>query len=759
MTKNKINTIYNQLLKSLELCQVGNWNYNIKTKEFNCSNLSYKIFGLENTKTETLLLNCINTIHPDDINRVSEEYALSLIEKKEFYIIEHRVIDEKTSNIRFVQEKFSHLRDSVGQVVESYGIIQDITDNKFTEKRTATLAAAVEQSVNSIVITDLDGNIEYTNPKFTELSGYKAEEVVGKNPNILNAGTQPNSFYDDLWASISKGKTWKGEFHNKKKNGDLYWENVIIKPIKNDSGETINYLAIKEDITALKESEQRLKLLINTSPDIIFFKDGKGKWIEVNESVKECLDLKSDDYKRKTNYDLANESDFHKATLLHCAKTDEIAWQNKKMSSFEETVIKKDGSNSTYDIIKIPVFNEDMTRKSLVIIGRDITKRKKAEDALKASEGKYRKIFEHAPIGIITINENGYPTNMNQHVLDILGSPSFEASKKINVLTFPNLIDSGFTQSFKECLKTRRIIKSENSYTSIWGKHIYVKCIFTPIIDDHNRLGGVQALLEDITTQTKTQRNLIIAKEKAEESDRLKTAFLANISHEIRTPMNGIVGFLGLLKDPNLTPEEVREYSEVIEMSSDRMLNTINDIIEVSKIEAKKTRVNISNVEINELFDKLYRSFKPEAKKAGLDLSYTQSKSPSVNIPIDKSKLYVIITNLLNNAIKYTKKGQIKFGFERNNGYLNCFVQDTGIGIAKDKQKSIFNAFIKENMTISSYYEGNGLGLTIAKSYVDLLGGKMWIKSMKGKGSKFYFSVPFAVNHKVNKLLREVHSA
>ncbi|MBT5426170.1 MAG: HAMP domain-containing histidine kinase, partial [Bacteroidetes bacterium] len=237
--------------------------------------------------------------------------------------------------------------------------------------------------------------------------------------------------------------------------------------------------------------------------------------------------------------------------------------------------------------------------------------------------------------------------------------------------------------------------------------------------------------------------DLIAALNKAEESDRLKSAFLSNMSHEIRTPMNGILGFSELLKEPNLSGDEQQEYIKIIEKSGMRMLNTINDLIEMSTLEAGQMNVSISDVNINEQLVDIYNFFKPEVENKGIQFSYNDLLLESgLIVKTDGEKLHGIFINLVKNAIKYTIRGSIEFGCLKRNGFVEFFVKDTGMGIPKDLQQLIFERFTHIELTASKTIEGSGLGLSITKAYVELLGGNIWVESEVGKGSVFYFTIP-----------------
>ena len=249
---------------------------------------------------------------------------------------------------------------------------------------------------------------------------------------------------------------------------------------------------------------------------------------------------------------------------------------------------------------------------------------------------------------------------------------------------------------------------------------------------------------QDITENVIIQNQLKSAKEKAEESDRLKSAFLSNMSHEIRTPMNGILGFTSLLQEVNLSTENQKKYINIIEKSGKRLLNTVNDIIEISKIESGEIKITTSKVDVVNYLDTLVTFFKQEAQKKHLQIIVQNDiDGNELYIQTDKNKLDSILSNLIKNAIKYTNQGTIKVGFSiaSDNVIFSC--QDTGIGISKNRQEAIFNRFEQADIEDKLAKQGSGLGLAIVKSYVEMLHGKIWVESEENQGSTFYVSLPY----------------
>ncbi|MDX9747793.1 MAG: PAS domain S-box protein [Paludibacter sp.] len=265
------------------------------------------------------------------------------------------------------------------------------------------------------------------------------------------------------------------------------------------------------------------------------------------------------------------------------------------------------------------------------------------------------------------------------------------------------------------------------------------------------RLAGAAELIGLIVQRNQSQQALRIAKEKAEESDRLKSAFLANMSHEIRTPMNGILGFAELLKEPELDGEQQQEYIRIIEKSGTRMLNIINNIIDISKIEAGLMQVQLQETNINDQLQFVATFFQPEAEARGIKLRvHAPLPHSAVILTTDTEKVYAVLTNLVKNAIKYSLKGTIEVGYRvltnTEPAQLELYVKDEGIGIPADRQDAVFERFIQADIADTMARQGAGLGLSISKAYVDLLGGKLWVESKEDVGSTFYFTLPYQLS-------------
>lgn len=276
---------------------------------------------------------------------------------------------------------------------------------------------------------------------------------------------------------------------------------------------------------------------------------------------------------------------------------------------------------------------------------------------------------------------------------------------------------------------------------------------FHTIIDDEDVLvvvqmvkGWIYVLVTGVLFYIILRRHIMKlrqAEQKAIESDRLKSAFLANISHEVRTPMNGILGFLDMLKDPDLSTETKRDYIELLERSGYRLITVMTDILDISAIQSETVNPEKRTTDIIQIFEESADFYKSDLETKGLKLNFIKPYGDSpLLIETDEKLLKKIICKLLGNSIKFSDKGEIDLGYEINAGLLIIYVRDNGIGIQKEKLEAIFNKFEQADTRLSSPYQGAGLGLSIAKAYVHILGGDIWAESEPGRGSSFYVSFP-----------------
>lgn len=368
----------------------------------------------------------------------------------------------------------------------------------------------------------------------------------------------------------------------------------------------------------------------------------------------------------------------------------------------------------------------------------------KANEAIKLSEKRFKELADMLPESIIEMDTNFVLQYANCKAIQIFKYTHEDLQSRINCL---ELVETNSKEKIK---KTYKLLKEGHNpglteYTFIRkDKTTFPAVMNIDLIKEENRTIGYRGIIIDITDRKKIENELIVAKEKAEESDQLKTAFLANMSHEIRTPMNGIMGFTGLLKKPGLNEEKRNNYIKVIEKSSSRMLNLINDLIDVSIIESGQTKLNLANFPINLIIAEVETFFCLQAEERKISLvSYMPLSTEQSVIFIDKFRITQVFNNLISNAIKYSDKGIVSIGYVVGKNDLIFYIRDSGIGIPENMLNKVFDRFRQVDSSISSGYEGAGLGLSISKALIELHGGKMWVESKPDIGSCFYFSLPY----------------
>jgi len=505
---------------------------------------------------------------------------------------------------------------------EIYSIQTDLSEIKNAENKLRQLSSAVEQNPTSIMITDINGNIEYVNPKFEQVTGYSYAEVIGKNPRILKSGEKPAEEYISLWKDILEGREWRGELHNKKKNNELFWESAFISPIKDEKGNITHFLAIKEDITEKKHQEEAI---IN-------------------------------------------------------------------------------------------------------------------------SEAQFRSVWESSFDAMRLTDSEGVVLKVNDAYCSLVGLPreKLEGYKFANIYVPANYDHS--ISKFIERFETHNFQNQFETEMELWnGKKVWVE-LSNSLININGKESLLLSIFRNISDRKNQQLDLISSKEKAEEVSRLKSNFLNNMSHEIRTPMVGILGFSQILYSEIDSPE-LREFVEEIIKSGNRMMNTINSILDLSRIEANKLELKITTINLLEEIKEVVKPLKAIAEQN--DLYFViRSKVDEIVIAIDKHMLSQIVNNLVGNAIKYTRIGGIIIELDiiakENTDWVVLKIIDSGIGIPKESLNIIFEEFRQVSEGLNRQFEGTGLGLTITKRIVELLDGYIEVNSTVGTGSEFivYFPLP-----------------
>lgn len=724
---------------------------------------------------------------------------------------------------------------------------------------------ALESAANSIIMLNKDGIIIWCNKAFTELTGYNVNEIIGQTPRLFKSGKHDELFYKNIWTTILSGRVWSGEIINKKKNGDLYYEEMIITPVLNhESEKATHFIAVKQDITLRKDmenelfaSEKRLRGLFENATLGIYRSTRSGKILMANNAFIKMLGFNSLEEIMKCDFKDQGYKDPDRRKLF----LNKI-YESGSIIGFVSEWQKEDG---TIIFIRESARIDTDENGDTIFEGtvEDITFSKLAEFALKESKDKLQTVIDNVYDAIFIHDSNGQIVDLNNKVLDLYNIGRDEALK-LNIVDllqqdleidtikkyWQNVINFGKTYKFE--WKSRRpydnflfdieiflsrITLRNNNYILVnirdisdqkeanrkllltqravdldttpifWitneAKIIYVNIAATkmlgysseellrmsifdidpnwdleyfntvgyPILKEngsyqfesiHRKKNGNIIPIEvnsalihyeneeviitsvvDVSERKKAAQSMIEAKEKAEQSDRLKSEFLAGMSHEIRTPINTILNFASLIKSDlgNEINEDIKFSFDMIDSGSRRLIRTIDSILNMSQLQSGSYEHKVKLVSLVErVLKPLKEEFKLVAQQKNLKLNLIVN-TEETKVFVDEYTITQLFINLIDNATKYTVKGEINIVVNSCDNKLIVEIIDTGIGISEDILPTVFEPFIQEEMGYTRSFEGNGLGLALVRKYIELNKGSIAVKSKKGYGSTFTVSL------------------
>ncbi|MFA9388572.1 MAG: ATP-binding protein [Prolixibacteraceae bacterium] len=623
------------LVSEIRLHEVGalNAKYN---KYFNLSKILFVIFAMT-------LLSFIITKGFRPFNKISKSLAnnspdaiVSLLNNR----------DEFGQLSRLIFENFKQKQE----------LIDEIQVRRSIESEFRKLAVATEHSPSAILITDDKGIIEYVNPRFTKITGYALDEVLGKDPSLLKSGFTKPEEYREIWKVISNGGIWKGEFRNLKKSGELYYESASISPILNENGSIAHYLGIKDDISEIKRNEELQRVIFNIA-------HSGGTATSLDDLIHQIL-VELGKLIDVSNYYLA---------LYH--------EENDSFTIPYSSDLKEEVSS----------FSADKTLTAYVLNNRK---------SLLATDKVVNHLImsgEVLPIGVKAKVWLGVPLMYDSNAYGVFVVLSYKNEKAFNHL-------------------------------------------------DMEMLEFVSHEISAVVFRKQMNDDLRFALVKAQESDLLKSNFLANMSHEIRTPLNSILGFSNLIADPSTLPSKYVPYNSVIQKNGMQLLAVIDNLLDFSKIDTGQVKLSCSEFNIKHLLFDLIKEYYSMASDKGLEIIVDGLGNSNPMVKSDSKMVSKIFENLLSNAIKFTNEGYIDFSlsYEKEGVIIN--VKDTGIGISSDFVNQAFEKFKQGENSKTRKYGGNGLGLAITKSLVELLGGKIWFESELHKGTSFHVYLPTEIS-------------
>jgi len=646
------------------------------------------------------------------------------------------------AGVKYFLSTYMRIVNANGEIEGIQILSQDISELKSAENRAIKIGqhyqALIEKAPDGIALIDARGNFRYISPAAKKMFGYALTDEISGNPAEY---THP----DDLQMVLSElEKIFEDptyvptlEYRFIDKLGQWHWiETTFSNLLANPNVESIvlNF----HDITEQKLSVAMFKDIIEKNPMSIQILDMQGYPIQVNPAHTKLFGVET-----PSDYSIFKDNQLLSlgfSKLFERVKQGEVVYFPDSYYNVHDVDPSFPDSPAWVRAFGFTLNDNNGKPDKIVLMHENITERKNAEALL-------NDIIENNPLSIQVVDKDGYTIRGNPAFIELFGSapPSgfsiFDdlKSKSPDLGKLVSRVKNGEIVQLPDIYFNAHDAIEEAPDIPLW-----IRALIFPLKDSIGKPERFVFMHENITERKIAEQELIKAKEHAEESDRLKSAFLANMSHEIRTPMNGILGFSELLKNPGLTGKQQQEYIGIIEKSGARMLNIINDIVDISKIEAGLMNVNIRETDINEKIEYIYMFFQPQVEEKGMQLLFRNSlPQKEAIIKTDNEKVNSILTNLVKNAIKFSEEGSIEFGYERKGNELEFFVKDTGIGIPEDRQEAIFERFIQADISDKMARQGAGLGLSISKAYVEMLGGKIWVESEIGIGTTFYFTLPY----------------
>ena len=496
----------------------------------------------------------------------------------------------------------------------------------------------------------------------------------------------------------------------------------------------------KMNLEAIQNERKLLRTLIDNLPVSIYVKDTQCRKVVSNLTDVEKMGYTFEkDVLGKTDLELFDE-DFGERGY----RDDLAVIQNGEPVINREESFKDPKDNIRWTLTsKLPIFDHQGKVSGLVGIGRDITEQKKASETIL----KLTKSIEQNPSSIVITDLNGNIEYVNPKFTEITGY-TFEEAKGQN----PRILKSGemTPEGYKnlwDTISSGEVWRGEFHNRKKNGELYWEWATMTSIKNEHGEITNYIAIKEDISLRKQMEVDLVVAKEKAEESDRLKSAFLANMSHEIRTPLNSIIGFSELLDDDDFDEVLKKEFKHHIISNGNNLLNIISDIVDISKIESGEITIRKSKIQVFQFLDEIraLHLINVEGKNLLLNLTCDESVDETdCSVFADKERLQQIFNNLISNALKFTSEGYIEMGFRQVGDMVEFHVKDTGIGIPADYHQKVFDRFRQVEASNTRKYGGNGLGLAISKNLIELMRGKIWVESKLGKGATFYFTLPLS---------------
>ncbi|HWR24624.1 MAG TPA: PAS domain S-box protein, partial [Methanosarcina sp.] len=709
------------LAEAQRIAHIGNWEWDPATNKAYWSEEMYRIFGLNPQEPAPNFNEFLNYIHPEDRGCIDK-----IINKREegvFDGIDYRIITAKSEE-RTVYTQSEAIFSEKNIPIRVRGIVQDITERKKSEENRLESEEKyrniVETANEGIVIIDDKARITFANHKMAEMFGYDVGDGIGRSlwdymSNETRAVVEKNM---EKWVY---GIIETYEIELRCKDGSSLWALVNSKPLFNENGKGIGILAMLTDVTERKKAEEKLRKseekyrnIIETTNEGIVVIDSGLRITYVNQKLMEKGGYLPEEVIGRQWWDFTDEE----------GKVVAKQHMDKRRQGIDETyelrLMRKDGSPFWVLVSSKSLHDKDGRFSGSLSMLTDITERKKAEEKVKS----LAKIVESSNDAIITESLDGGIVSWNKGAEQVYGYLADEVlGKNVSILEPDNRIGE-IKQLTNEITQGKKVQRYETSQLKKDGTTINVSLTLSPILDQSGKIIAISCIAGDITEKKITEK-LLQEKQMAEVANRTKNDFLASISHELRTPLNSIIGFSDILYEQAYGELNEKQTNCVgnISQSGKHLLNLINNILDISKIEAGKMELVYKNFELAAKLSMIRNILYPIASKKNIKIEIDMD-GKLTNICADEDKFVQIMYNFVDNAIKFSYiDSLIKIGARKKGDMVEITVKDTGIGIKTEDQKKLFKPFSQIYSFSPRKSQGTGLGLSLAKKIVHLHGG------------------------------------